>query len=164
MAALTCINFGRTYKGPSEGRCILLFMMIEINWQWIQSSVYFGPSCKLSWNIRFRVQGGKRPYSPQAARGGSGEAENSKQDVGNSMKCSSLDSQTLIKLSLSGCSLKSKGALNFHSSTSNRLPGSGITWIATTQPALNRSTYDTGILGFCSKWLKFSTQGSTAFN
>lgn len=116
VAALTCINFGQMYKGLSEGRRILLFMMIKINWQWMQSSVYFGPSCKISSRIMFWVQGGKRPCSPKAARVGYWKAESNKQNMGNSMKCSSFDSSILIKLYVSGCSMKFKGtfAINFN--------------------------------------------------
>lgn len=164
VAALTCINFGHMYKGLSEGRRILLFMMIKINWQWMQSSVYFGPSCKISSRIMFWVQGGKRPCSPQAARVGYWKAESNKQNMGNSMKCSSFDSSILIKLYVSGCSMKFKGtfAINFNGRPKWQTARHHL--ISITQPAFYRSMYDSGILCFCSKWLNFSTLLSTAFN
>lgn len=61
----------------------------------------------------FLVQGGER----QAARVGYWKTENNKQNMSNSMECSSFDSSILIKLYASGCSMKSKGtfAINFNS-------------------------------------------------
>lgn len=48
----------------------------------------------------FQVQGGKRTCGPQAARAGYWKAENNKQNIGNSMAYSSLDSSVLLKLCL----------------------------------------------------------------
>lgn len=135
-------------------------MMIKINWQWMQSSGYFNPSCKISSNTVFWVQDGKRPCSPQGWRVGYWKAEN-KQNMGNCMEWSSFD--TLIKFYAQRNFKELLQSISV-ASTSDRLPQSAITWTSTTPPFVYRFMYNSSILCFWSKWLNFSTLLSTASN